>query len=56
MIKSLQGKLRAQPFAEMQPSFRDTGETPMLPSARRHAAPSTTTIPILGRDRGRCHG
>src|SRR5271165_5678459 len=23
----------------MQPSFRDTGETPMLPSARRHAAP-----------------
>ena len=38
MIKALQGELRAQPFADMQPSFRDTGETPMLPLARRHAA------------------
>ena len=28
-----------EPFADLQPSFRDTGETPMLPSARRHAAP-----------------
>ena len=40
MIKSLQGELFApEPFADLQPSFRDTGETPMLPSARRHAAP-----------------
>src|SRR5271165_5020069 len=25
---------------DMQPSFRDTGETPMLPLARRHAIPN----------------
>src|SRR5208283_4164676 len=30
--QSLQGELRTpEPFADLQPSFRDTGETPMLP-------------------------
>ena len=33
------GDIAAEPFAEMKPSFRDTGETPMLPSAQPHAAP-----------------
>src|SRR5271165_4496726 len=39
MIKSLQGELRRGAIRRSAASFRDTGETPMLPSARRHVAP-----------------
>src|SRR5208337_402082 len=37
--KACRANFAAEPLADLQPSFRDTGETPMLPSARRHAAP-----------------
>ena len=37
--KACRANFAAEPIADLQPSFRDTGETPMLPSARRHAAP-----------------